>query len=151
MADGSDYAFETTLAANTIPALLREACGQHQVTVWFCGLSSVELHLQRVAAPVASGGHDIPEASIRSRYDSSRTNLIALLPHLTALHAYDNSRSAGAEGQVQPLLVLEIDAAGLHYPVTVEQMEQTPEWARPIVMAALEAHRPREAGRVTSE
>ena len=151
MADDSDFAFETTLGANTIPRLLREACGQHEVTVWFCGLSSVDLHLQRVAARVASGAHDIPEASIRSCYDSSRANLIALLPHLTALHAYDNSRSAADDGQVQPLLVLEMDAAGLHYPVTDEEMEQTPEWARPIVMAALEAHRSRDPGRATSE
>lgn len=61
IADGSDYAFETTLGANTIPALLRQACQQHEVTIWFCGLQGVELHLQRVAERVAAGGHHIPE------------------------------------------------------------------------------------------
>lgn len=137
--NGADYAFETTLGANTIPRLLREACGQHQVTVWFCGLSSADLHIERVAARVANGGHGIPEARIRGRYDSSRSNLIELLPHLAALHVYDNSRPADTDGLVEPLLVLEMDRAGLHYPVKPEELAHTPEWARPIVMAALEA------------
>jgi predicted ABC-type ATPase len=143
IADGDDYAFESTLGANTIPRLLREACADHEVTIWFCGLSSVELHIERVAARVAAGGHDIPEARIRARYDSSRANLIELLPHLSALHVYDNSRPADAEGQVEPFVVLEMDRDGIHYPITPEELEQTPEWAKPIVMAALEARSPR--------
>jgi predicted ABC-type ATPase len=143
IADGDDYAFETTLGANTIPRLLREASADHEVTIWFCGLSSVGLHIERVAARVAAGGHDIPEARIRARYDSSRANLIELLPHLSALHVYDNSRPADAEGQVEPFVVLEMDRDGIHYPITPEELEQTPEWAKPIVMAALEARVPR--------
>jgi predicted ABC-type ATPase len=143
IADGDDYAFESTLGANTIPRLLREACADHEVTIWFCGLSSVGLHIERVAARVAAGGHDIPEARIRARYDSSRANLIELLPHLSALHVYDNSRPADAEGQVEPFVVLEMDRDGIHYPITPEELEQTPEWAKPIVMAALEARVPR--------
>lgn len=138
MADGSDYAFETTLGANTIPRLLREACAQHTVAVWFCGLSSVELHIARVAARVAAGGHAIPEHKIRERYDASRANLIALLPHLSVLHVYDNSAPADAAGQVAPLLVLEADRSGLQYPQTPEELAQVPDWAKPIVMAALE-------------
>lgn len=139
IAEGADYAFETTLGAKTIPALLRQACSQHEVTIWFCGLSQVELHIERVAARVASGGHDIPEASIRRRYDTSRANLIDLIPSLAALHVYDNSRPADPAGQASPLLVLEMDRAGIHYPRTPEELEQVPEWAKPIVMAALQA------------
>ncbi|MBB5865812.1 AAA family ATPase [Xanthomonas sp. 3058] len=141
MADGSDYAFETTLGATTIPRLLQEACAQHAVAVWFCGLSSVELHLERVAARVAAGGHAIPEHKIRERFDASRANLIALLPHLAVLHVYDNSAPADAAGQTEPLLVLELDRAGLHYPTTLEALAQVPDWAKPIVMAALETRR----------
>jgi hypothetical protein len=48
MADGTDFAFETTLGGNTIPRLLREACERHQVAIWFCGLADVELHIARV-------------------------------------------------------------------------------------------------------
>ncbi|KLD74845.1 AAA family ATPase [Xanthomonas hyacinthi] len=143
LAEGTDYAFETTLGATTIPALLRQACEQHEVTIWFCGLASVDLHLQRVAARVAHGGHDIPEARIRHRYDASRANLIDLIPHLTTLHVYDNSSPADTDGQVAALLVLEMEQSRVHYPLAAEEFEQTPEWAKPIVMAALEAHAPR--------
>lgn len=139
IAEGSDFAFETTLGANTIPALLRSACDHQQVTIWFCGLSDVELHLERVASRVAKGGHDIPEAKIRQRYDSARSNLIKLIPFLAALHVYDNSAAADAFGQASPQLVLEMDQAGIHYPLTVSELEQVPEWAKPIVMAALDA------------
>ncbi|MBB5769448.1 AAA family ATPase [Xanthomonas euroxanthea] len=135
---GSDYAFETTLGATTIPRLLRQACTQHTVAIWFCGLSSVELHIERVAARVAAGGHAIPEHKIRERYDASRANLIALLPHLAVLHVYDNSVPADATGQVAPLLVLELDRNGLQYPTTPDELAQVPGWAKPIVMAALE-------------
>ena len=140
MADDLDYAFETTLGANTIPALLREACArQHEVNIWFCGLENVELHLQRVAARVARGGHDIPEGKIRQRFDSSRSNLIELLPHLTTLHVYDNSLPAGADGRVEPLLVLEVERGRILCPATQEEFAQVPEWAKPIVWAALKA------------
>ncbi|WP_161960032.1 hypothetical protein [Xanthomonas arboricola] len=138
MDTGSDYAFETTLGATTIPRLLREACAQHTVAIWFCGLSSVELHIERVAARVAAGGHASPEHKVRERYDASRANLIALLPHLAVLHVYDNSVPADAEGQVAPLLVLELDRNGLQHPQTPEELAQVPDWAKPVVMAALE-------------
>ncbi|MCL1498896.1 hypothetical protein A7D16_00655 [Xanthomonas nasturtii] len=141
MADGSDFAFETTLGATTIPRLLREASVQHTVAVWFCGLATVDLHVQRVAARVAAGGHAIPEHKIRARYDTSRANLIALLPHLAVLHVYDNSAPADAAGQAAPTLVLELDRSGLHYPQTPAELAQVPDWAKPIVMAALETRR----------
>ncbi|KHL52150.1 AAA family ATPase [Xanthomonas cannabis] len=135
---GHDYAFETTLGATTIPRLLRQACATHTVAIWFCGLASVELHIARVAARVAAGGHAIPTHKIRERYDASRANLIALLPHLAVLHVYDNSSPADATGQVAPLLVLELGRNGLQYPQTPEELAQVPDWAKPIVMAALE-------------
>ncbi|MHC1481789.1 hypothetical protein ACYJW8_16265, partial [Frateuria aurantia] len=82
MAEGSDFAFETTLGGNTIPRLLREACDHHKVAIWFCGLATVELHIARVAARVAAGGHDIPVEKIHARFDSARENLLDLLPYL---------------------------------------------------------------------
>lgn len=142
IANGADYAFETTLGARTIPQLLREACNLHEVTVWFCGLESAELHIERVAARVAAGGHHIAEDKIRGRYDSSRANLIALMPYLATLRVYDNSRPPDADGRVEPLLVLDMDREGIGYPVRPEDLAQTPQWAKAIVMAALDVHPP---------
>ena len=70
-----DFSFESTLGANTIPGLLRDAASQgFHVRIWFVGLSNPELHIARVRQRVERGGHAIPESDIRRRYESSRLN-----------------------------------------------------------------------------
>lgn len=135
-----DYAFETTLGGSTIARLLEHAASQGiEIHVWYAGLSSPELHLERVRARVRAGGHDIPEADIRRRYEHSRMNLVHLLPRLTALRAYDNSAHADpASGQVPaPRLVLHVEHGKIVGPA---DLSQTPDWAKPIVAAALNLH-----------
>ena len=137
MARRLDFAFETTLGANTIPRLLAEAASQGiDVHVWYAGLSSPELHIERVRARARKGGHDIPEADIRRRYQYSRLNLIHVLPKLTALRVYDNSPEADpATGQAPtPRLLLHLDHGKIVGPA---DLSQTPDWAKPIVAAAL--------------
>lgn len=132
-----DFAFETTLGGNTIPRLLAEAAAQGvAVYVWYAGLSSPELHIQRVRSRVRQGGHNVAEDAIRRRYERSRLNLIALLPLLTALRMYDNSAEADPEDGVTPVpvLVLHIERGKILNP---EDLARTPEWAKPIVAAAL--------------
>lgn len=86
IANGSTFAFETTLGGETITRLLIEAANRGAVVrIWFVGLESIELHLQRVAARVKKGGHDIPESDIRRRWVGSHANLIRLIPHVTDL------------------------------------------------------------------
>ena len=73
-----NFAFETTLAGNTIPALLSSALSAGlDVRIWYAGLSGIELHVARVRARVEKGGHAIPEQNIRDRYDLSRLKLMA--------------------------------------------------------------------------
>jgi len=132
-----DFAFESTLGANTIPALLRQAAQQGcEVRVWYAGLASPELHLARVKARVRKGGHDISEADIRRRYVHSRRNLIDLLPHLAALRAYDNSAEADpAAGRTpEPVLVLHLERGKI---LNAAGLPDTPDWAKPLVAAAL--------------
>jgi len=132
-----DFAFETTLGANTIPRLLADAASQGiELYVWYVGLSNADLHIQRVRARVRRGGHDIPEPDIRRRYEHSRLNLIALLPALTALRVYDNSADADpAAGQTpSPILVLHMERGKILNP---RALPRTPHWAKPIVAAAL--------------
>jgi len=138
VAGGLDFAFETTLGANTMPRLLREAAQKGiEVYVWYAGLSSPELHIARVKSRVRKGGHDIPEADIRSRYEHSRLNLIHLLPHLAALRIYDNSADADpAAGRApEPVLVLHLERRRI---LNKEDLPKTPDWARAIVAAALQ-------------
>lgn len=141
MAQGTNHAFETTLGASTIPALLAAAAATHDVLVIFCGLSSPEQHIARVRARVAHGGHDIPEAKIRERWVASRANLIQLLPRLAQLQVFDNSAEAAPGADIDdPVLVLQMSAGALVFPLAddLATLAATPAWARPIVQAAIE-------------
>jgi predicted ABC-type ATPase len=132
-----DFAFETTLGANTIPRLLRKAANAgHEIHVWYVGLQSPELHIARVRSRVARGGHHISEADIRRRYEHSRLNLIDLLPVLRALRIFDNSAEGDpAAGQTpKPMLVLSMERGKILGP---KDLAHTPAWAKPIVAAAL--------------
>lgn len=135
-----DFAFETTLGGNTIPRLLAEAAKSGiEILVWYVGLESPELHVERVAARVLRGGHPIPEEMIRRRYELSRLNLVQLLPFLSALRVYDNSDHAEPEagGMPAPRLLLHLKAGRILEP---EDLSKTPDWAKPIVAAALQLH-----------
>lgn len=139
IAERRNHAFETTLGGNTIPALIgRAASGGHLVHVWYCGLASPELHIQRVAERVAAGGHDIPAELIRRRWTTSRRNLIALMPDLAELRVYDNSRPIDpATGDIPPpIRVLDLREGRVRFPGQ-EDLSVTPAWARAIVEAAL--------------
>jgi predicted ABC-type ATPase len=131
-----DYAFETTLGGSTITRLLAVALDRRlEVHVRYLGLESVELHLERVRARVAAGGHDIPEAKIRERYQNSRIILIRLLPRLSTLSVFDNSVAAPPAEGFRPIvrLLLRTDGGSIREVATAETM---PGWAKPIVMAA---------------
>jgi len=135
--EGLDYFMETTLGGSTITELLEQALeAGHDVRIWYAGLRDVELHLARVAARVQDGGHDIPEADVRRRFDQSRLNLIALLPQLTELKLYDNSFEASpARGRApRPKLVLSWQGGRIVRP---KDLSKTPAWAKPIVALAL--------------
>ena len=136
-----NFAFETTLGGRTIPALLGAALSAGvEVRIWYVGLRSAALHIARVRARVAKGGHDIPELAIRDRYDSSRLNLIRLLPRLTELRVYDNSDEANPDAGAapQPKLLLHVAAGRM---VSLCDLAATPEWAKPILAAAIKSQR----------
>ena len=137
IAEHLDFAFETTLGGATMPRLIAEAASSgFEVRIFYVGLASPELHLARVRQRVRSGGHDIPESSIRRRWRHSRQNLIQLLPVLTELRVYDNSADADpATGNApQPALVLHVNRGRIVGP---PDLSKTPQWAKPIVAAAL--------------
>ncbi|MGQ0834457.1 MAG: hypothetical protein ACT4O5_05940 [Gammaproteobacteria bacterium] len=86
-------------------AKILETTKTHDVLIWFCGLSSPDLHIGRVKARIAAGGHPIPEEKIRERYPQAQLNLIKLMPHVAYIKVYDNSAEAAAGGTVPDPLV----------------------------------------------
>ncbi len=134
--EGLTFAFETTLGANTITnMLLAGAQGGARVHIWYAGLSSPELHVQRVRQRVQAGGHDIPEDKIRARYASSRANLVKLLPYLMSLRVYDNSVEADPKAGQRPQPKLLLHFAGGRI-VAHTALEDMPQWAKPIFAIA---------------
>lgn len=90
---GSDFAFETTLAARTFVPFLRDCKAKgYTINLIYFWLQIPDLAVERVARRVASGGHSIPEVVIRRRYERGRRNLIFLyLPLCDGWMIYDNS------------------------------------------------------------
>ncbi|HYC55871.1 MAG TPA: ZTL protein, partial [Candidatus Binatia bacterium] len=130
--------FETTLGGNTIADLLEQAArAGHKVRIVFVGLESAEKHIERVAARVARGGHDIADEAIRERYKNSRLNLIRLLPVLDELLLYDNSDDADPDTGLAPSLkrLLHVKGGAV---VFIEPKPNTAcGWSKPILAAAL--------------
>ena len=145
-----DYAFETTLGGATIPRLLEAAVDAGlEVHIRYVGLDGADLHVARVRARVAAGGHDIPEEKIRERYEHSRRNLIRLLPRLTDLTVFDNSLEAPPlRGKVpKPRLLLHAARGTV---LETAPFESILGWAKPIIMAALRMNRTGIGRRTTS-
>ena len=139
IAERLTFAFETTLGGNTIRALLERALASGlEVRVWYVGLSTPELHIKRVRSRVERGGHDIPEEKIRERFHRSRLNLIQLLPTLTEVRVYDNSKEADPNAGCipEPMLILHCHSGKL---VETCDLTTAPEWTKPILLAAIKA------------
>ena len=64
-----DFAVETTLATRTLLKIVKQAqAAGYTVTLLYFWLRSPELAIERVKARVEAGGHNIPEETIRRRY-----------------------------------------------------------------------------------
>ena len=91
----ADFAFETTLASRSFaPWLARLKRGGYHVHVLFLWLESAELAVDRVAARVRVGGHDVPAGTVRRRYERGLRNFFRLyLPVADSWQVFDNSRT----------------------------------------------------------
>lgn len=137
LAGGSQFKFETTLGARTITGMLISGAQVGaEIHLWYAGLTSPELHLQRVQSRVAAGGHDITETKIRQRCVSSVQNLLVLLPHLASLAVFDNSTEGDpkAGNAPMPVLVLRMMAGRM---TAMMPLAAVPAWSKPVVMQAL--------------
>lgn len=89
----ADFSFETTLAARTYAGWLGglRVLG-YEVSLYYYWLNSPELAISRVAARVRSGGHFVPDATIRQRYSRSVGNFFELYrPVCDHWEVYDNT------------------------------------------------------------
>lgn len=92
-AQRANFAFETTLASRSyarwLDGLRRDGYHVHVLFLW---LRSADLAVGRVAERVRLGGHDVPEAVIRRRYEKGLRNFFGLYMRLAdSWQLFDNS------------------------------------------------------------
>ena len=87
------FAFETTLSGLGYLRHIRAwRVSGYRVSIFFLGLPSVDLAIARVGERVRQGGHDIPEAVIRRRFEAGRRNFERYYREaVDAWALYDNS------------------------------------------------------------
>ena len=95
ISNGETFAMETTLATRSVANLIREAQqAGYYVTLLYFWLNTPDLAVERVKMRVASGGHNIPEPTIRRRYAAGIHNLFELyIPICDFWMIGDNSMS----------------------------------------------------------
>lgn len=102
--DRASFAFETTLSgrghAHRVRDLIRGGYAVHLLYIW---LPDANQAVARVQLRVMHGGHDIPEATIRRRFERSLHNLTNLyMPIVSTWRVYDGR--GFAQGQAVPLI-----------------------------------------------
>ena len=103
-----DFCIETTLSGgNAIRQMYAAKQSNFEITLYYVGLPSVELHISRVAARVRAGGHFIAEQVIRDRYDRSIRHVSQALSWVDHAVFIDNS--------LAPTVVLQWDSGITQY------------------------------------
>jgi predicted ABC-type ATPase len=74
---GESFGFETTLSGRSHLGLIRDLKKRrYDVHFFFLWVPTVSLALTRVRARVLAGGHNVPEAVVRRRFDRSIRNFL---------------------------------------------------------------------------
>lgn len=95
VAKGESFAFETTLSGLTYARMIpRWRQAGYVVKLIFLSLPDADMAIARVAARVAQGGHDVPEAVVRRRFAAGIRNFHdRYKPLVDDWQLYDNAVS----------------------------------------------------------
>lgn len=119
-----DFTFETVLSTDRNLELLRQAKDAgyeiHAVFVLTC---SSDINVRRVQERVLSGGHDVPEEKIRSRYIRSLKNLSRLVRIADRTRVIDNSGT-------EPALICEVNGGTV-------RIWETEHWTKKAILGLL--------------
>lgn len=92
MAEGMDFAVETTLAGNTPLKLMRDAKAVgYKITLVYVGLANATLSASRVIDRVKRGGHAVPLEHIERRFPDTMSKLQLAVGIADRAYVFDNS------------------------------------------------------------
>lgn len=90
--DGVSFNQETTLSGRSIFSTVQKARENgYLIKLFYIGLESADLAVQRVQQRVQKGGHGIDEATVRKRYSVSMTALRTIIPLCDVVEIFDNT------------------------------------------------------------
>jgi predicted ABC-type ATPase len=126
VARGESFVFETVFSdpVGERIAFLEDVVKRgYFVVLCYIGLSGADQSLERVAMRVLQGGHDVPDAKLRSRFPRTLANLKAAMQWLPHVLIYDNSDLDMPYRQIA--WYEQGHARELHEPI--------PDWLRPLI------------------
>lgn len=87
------FGFETTLSGRSYLKLIRQLKKKgYRVHLFFLFVESVDVTLSRIKERVLKGGHDVPEAVVRRRFDRSVSNFFReYRPLVDSWYLFDNT------------------------------------------------------------
>lgn len=92
----TDFCYETTLSSHQSIRIIKEArLRGYRTQLLFVALANADLHVERVRDRVMKGGHNIPEDTIRRRYDIAFENLVRAIPLSDEIAIFGNSDKSG--------------------------------------------------------
>jgi predicted ABC-type ATPase len=98
------FAFESTLSGRTYLRLLTGWKEKgYRIEMIFLRLRSVDIALQRIAARVRQGGHDVPRGAVIRRFNRSWNNFLTVYrPIADAWAVYENSGDVAQLLEISP-------------------------------------------------
>ncbi len=109
LSENKTFAFETTLATRSYVGLIKEAKEKgYEIELVFFWLNKAETCIERVKTRVLEGGHNIPEETIKRRYERGVNNFVNLYEPLvdkwmlfdTTHSVYEQVAKKGIDGLV---------------------------------------------------
>jgi predicted ABC-type ATPase len=88
-----------------------------EIVLVYIGTDRVEINLARIAKRVLGGGHNVPEADVRRRYNRSLENLPVAANRADHVLLFDNSTEQGYQ------------LIGILSPSSAQWFEPLPPWA----------------------
>jgi predicted ABC-type ATPase len=115
------FCVETTLSGKSYLKMMADARSRgFEVVLVYIGTDHVEINLARIAKRVLGGGHNVPEADVRRRYDRSFENLAAAADCADHVLLFDNSTEQGYR------------LLGIVSPPVAQWFESLPWWVLPL-------------------
>jgi predicted ABC-type ATPase len=106
-----NFAFETTLASRSFaPWIVKLKAAGYEFDLHYLWIPSATLAVTRVAERVSLGGHNVPEETVRRRYENGLKNFFHAYVPLADVWRFDNRRGDGprvvAEGSTDRTTVV---------------------------------------------